>query len=126
MPTNRTLLGAALTMAMAALAVGALGILDDWVGDLGGLLWIAAGFWWSFAVGIAWGPGGNGMTGRIVGGIIGAAVVLVPSVGYAIVEQPDLAELRLPLLWALFTPLAFVQGLLSLPVGARVRSSRSR
>ncbi len=126
MLTNRTFLGAVLTFAMTALAVGAIGILDDWVGDVGALLWISAGFWWSFLVGIAWGNGGNGRTGRIVGGVIGAAVVLVPGVGYAIVEKPDLAELQLPLLWALFTPLAFVQGVLSLPVGARVRKSRYR
>ena len=122
MLTNHTLPGVALTLALTALAVGAIGILDDWVGDLGAMLWIASGFWWPFIAGVAWGIRGNNRTGRIVGGLIGAAVVLLPGIGYAIVESPDLAELQLPLLWALFTPLAFAQGVITLPVGARVRN----
>ena len=121
MLTNHKPTGTALTFAMTALALVTIDILNDWVGDVGALLWIASGFWWPFLVGIAWGHTGGGKVERFAGGIVGAAIVLVPGVGYAIFEQPDLAELHLPLLWTLFTPLAFAQGALSLPMGVRVR-----
>jgi len=122
MLTKRTVFGTTLTLAMTALAVGAIDILNAWIGDLGAMLWIAAGFWWPFAAGIVWGSGGNGTTGRITGGIIGGSIVLVPGICYVVIVRPDLAELQLPLLWALFTPLACAQGALTLPVGARVKN----
>lgn len=122
MLTKRTLFGTTITFAMTALAVVSIDILNDWIGDLGAMLWIASGFFWPFATGVAWGIRGNNRTGRVVGGFIGIAIVLLPGIGYAIVESPDLAELQLPLLWALFTPLAFAQGMITLPVGARVRN----
>lgn len=122
MLTKRTLLSTTITFAMTALAVGSIDLLNDWIGDLGAMLWIASGFFWPFAAGVAWGIGGNNRNGRIVGGFIGTAVVLLPGIGYSIVKSPDLAELQLPLLWALFTPLAFAQGMITLPVGARVRN----
>ena len=126
MLTKRTVWGSLAVLAMTAAGIVSIDVLDDWVGDWGTPLWIASGFFFPFVAGIAWGAGGLGVRGRLAGAVGGAAVVLAPSVGYALVEGPDLAELRLPLLWALFTPLAMAQGAIALPVGASARGGARR
>jgi len=104
---------------MGALAVGSITILDEWVSDVGALVWILGAFWFPFLAGLALGsPRAKGPSGRAIGAAIGASVVLVPTIGYALVGRPDLAELQLPLLWALFTPLAMAQGAMAIPVAA--------
>ena len=108
-------------VAMAAAAVVVLSLLDDWVGDWGALFWIIAGFMVPFAAGLAWGAGAAGRRAVAVGAAVGALVVLGPGIGYALVSDADLAALRLPLLWAVFTPLAMAQGAIGLPVGASGR-----
>jgi uncharacterized membrane protein len=118
--TQRRILGTLAVAVMAALALGTVDILNDWIGDWGTPLWIAGAFFIPFVVGIAWGAGGLGTAGRVAGALVGAAVVLAPGLGYAIIEDPDLTAQRLPMLWALFTPLAMAQGAITLPVGASV------
>ena len=119
--TRRQLVGSVGVLGMGALAVGSAKVLDGWIGDWGALLWIAAAFFVPYLVGIALGPRGAGTQGRLIGALTGALVVAVPTLGYALVQQPDLAELELPLLWALFTPLSLAQGAIAMPVGATVR-----
>jgi hypothetical protein len=107
---------------MGALAVGTLTILDDWVGDITAFLWVLGGFWFPFLSGLLLGPLAKRPTGRAIGAAIGAVVVLLPSVSYVIIKNPDINELRLPLLWALFVPLALAQGAMAIPVAARGKS----
>lgn len=109
---------------MAALAVGSANVLDEWIGDLGALLWIAGAFFIPYLTGIALRQRAAGNQGRVVGALVGAGTVVLPTVGYALVTQPDLAEIQLPLLWALFTPLSLAQGAIAMPVGATVRKSK--
>lgn len=103
---------------MGALAVGSITILDEWVSDVGALVWILGAFWFPFIAGLALGPRAKGTSGRAIGAAIGASVVLIPTIGYVLVARPDLAELQLPLLWTLFTPLAMAQGAMAIPVAA--------
>jgi uncharacterized membrane protein len=123
--TKRQLVASVGVLGMAALAVGAAKVLDEWIGDLGAMLWIAGAFFIPYLVGIALGPRGAGRQGRLIGALIGALVVAAPTVGYALVQQPDLAALELPLLWALFIPLSLAQGAIAMPVGATVRRAAS-
>ena len=116
--TQRQALGSVGVVAMGALAVGSISILDEWVGDIGALLWILGAFWFPFLAGLALGSRAKGTSGRAIGAAIGASVVLIPTIGYALVERPDLAGLQLPLLWTLFTPLAMAQGAVAIPVAA--------
>ena len=120
--TKNTVWGSLLVLAMAGAGVVSLDIMNDWVGDWGALLWICGAFFFPFVAGLALGRAGVGRRGRAIGAVIGAAVVLVPSIGYAVTAAPDVAELRLPLLWAVFGPLAAVQGAIALPVGTSARS----
>ena len=112
---------------MGAAGVTVVSLLDDWIGDWGAFLWLIAGFAGPFFAGIAWGAGATGRRAVAVGAAVGALVVLGPGLGYALVRDPDAAGLRLPLLWAVFTPLAMAQGAMALPVGgsARRRSAAS-
>ena len=121
-PSLRQAIGSVAVVAMGALAVGSLGILNDWVGDLGAFLWVCAGFFIPFVTGIALGNRAMGASGRAMGAVIGAVIVLLPTIGYALIQKPDLAELQLPLLWATFTPLALAQGAIAIPVAAKRRS----
>ena len=123
MVSKRTGLGTLAVVSMTGLAVVATDVLNDWVGDWGTPLWISAGFFFPFVAGLAWGTGGRGTRGLIVGALIGALVVLAPGIGYALIEETDLSAQRLPLLWALFTPLAMAQGVIALPVGTNARSA---
>ena len=108
-------------VAMGAAGVAVVSLLDDWIGDWGALLWLIAAFASPFFAGLAWGAGATGRRAVVVGAAVGAAVVLVPGLGYAAVRDADIAELRLPLLWAVFTPLAMAQGAIALPVGGSAR-----
>ena len=119
--TPRVIWGTVTVAAMVAAAVVALDLLADWVGDVGAPLWISAGFFFPFIAGIAVGPWGNSPAGRAVGAVVGAGVVLLPSVVYVLAQEPDLSAMRLPLLWAVFTPLAGMQGAIGMPVGASAR-----
>jgi hypothetical protein len=111
--------------AMVAAALVALDILTDWVGDYGAPLWISAGFFFPFIAGIAIGPWAGTPAGRAAGAVIGAAFVLVPGAIYVLVQDPDLSAMRLPLLWAVLTPLAAAQGAIGIPVAARARRRAS-
>jgi len=119
--TPRVIWGTVTVAAMVAAAVVALDLLADWVGDVGAPLWISAGFFFPFIAGIAVGPWGNSPAGRAVGAVVGAGVVLLPSVVYVLAQEPDLSVMRLPLLLAVFTPLAGMQGAIGMPVGASAR-----
>ena len=120
--SKRTLWGTLGVLAMIGLGAPAIDILNDWVGDWGTPFWIGCGFFVPFLAGVVWGAKGYSTPGRVAGAVVGAAVVLVPAFIYVLVSDPDLAETRLPLLWALFTPLAMAQGALGLPVGASTRA----
>jgi hypothetical protein len=121
--TRRQLLGSVGVLGMAALAAGSAKVLDEWIGDLGAMLWIAGAFFIPYLTGIALRQRGAGNQGRMIGALVGAATVVLPTVGYALVIQPDLAEIQMPLLWSLFTPLSLAQGAIAMPVGATVRRS---
>ena len=118
---KRTMWGTLGVVAMGTAAVAVVSLLDEWVGDWGAFLWLIAAFVGPFAAGIAWGAGARGRRAVVAGAAVGALVVLGPGLGYALVRDPDLAELRLPLLWAVFTPLAMAQGAIALPVGGSAR-----
>jgi len=122
-PTQRQALGTLGAIAMGALAVGSLTILDDWVGSIVAMFWILGGFWFPFLSGLVLGPRAKRPSGRAIGAAIGAVVVLLPSLSYVLIASPDIAELRLPLLWALFVPLALAQGAMAIPVAARGKHS---
>ncbi len=119
--TKRTAWGTVGAGTMAAASVAVLSLLDDWVGDWGALVWILAAFLVPFVAGIAWGAGASGRRAVVAGAAVGALVVLAPGLGYVLVSDPDFAGLRLPLLWAVFTPLAMAQGAIALPVGGSAR-----
>ena len=119
--TKRTLWGTLGVVAMGAAGVASLSLLDEWVGDWGASLWLVGAFMMPFLTGIAWGGGATGRRAVAAGAAVGALVVLAPGLGYALVRGPDLAELRLPLLWAVFTPLAMAQGAITLPIGGSAR-----
>ena len=123
--TRRTVWGTLAVVAMGATGLAAVTLLDDWLGDWGAALWVVAAFLSPFLAGIAWGPGAAGRRAVAAGAVVGALVVLVPGIGYALVRDVDIAELRLPLLWAVFTPLAAAQGAMALPVGGRTRRRRT-
>ncbi len=123
--STRIIGGSALVAVMTAAAAVSLTVMDDWIGDWGAALWVCSGFFFPFMAGIAWGPGGGSAKGRVVGALLGALVVLAPGIGYALARDPDLAELRLPLLWSVFAPLAMAQGAITLPVGASARKRRA-
>ena len=106
--TRNTIWGSLLVLAMAGAGVVSLDIMNDWVGDWGALLWICGAFFFPFVTGLALGRSGVGRRGRAIGAVIGAAVVLVPSIGYAVAAAPDIAELRFA------------------PAVGRVRAPRSR
>ncbi len=118
------MLGTFGVMAMTAMAMGAVGVLDDWIGDLGALLWVAGAYFIPYLMGIALNQHAIGSQGRLIGALTGALVVVAPTVGYAMVMQPDLAEIQMPLLWAFFTPLSLAQGAIAMPVGATVRGRK--
>ena len=125
MVSSRTVWGTLTVVTMAAVGVPVISILAEWVSDWGALLWICAAFFFPFITGVAWGPGGLGKRGRVAGALIGGALALAPGLGYAAIRDVDLTALRLPLLWALFTPLAMAQGTISLPVGAGARRRKA-
>lgn len=107
---------------MGVLAIGSIDALNDWIGDVGALLWICAGYWFPFIIGIALGGIGAGLRGRIIGALTAAAFVLVPTLGYVVVESPDVNDIGLPMIWALFVPLSMAMGAIAMPVGASVRA----
>ena len=119
--TKRTVWGTLGVVAMGAAGVVVVSLLDDWVGDWGAVVWLVGAFVGPFFTGIAWGAGARGRRAVVVGAAVGALVVLAPGLGYALAGDADLAELRLPLLWAVFTPLAMAQGAIALPVGGSAR-----
>ena len=106
---------------MGAAGIAVVSLLDDWIGDWGALLWLIAAFAMPFFAGIAWGAGATGRRAVVAGAAAGAAVALVPGLAYALIRDPDITALRLPLLWAMFTPLAMAQGAMALPVGGSAR-----
>lgn len=119
--TGRQWLGTGGVIILTGLAVAAMGVADAWVGDLVAMLWMVGTFLTPWLVGIALVQHGSGLQGRLIGAATSASVVLIPSVTYAIIQQPDFAEIELPLLWATFTPLSLALGAIATPVGARVR-----
>ena len=108
---------------MGALALVAIDGLNDWIGDVGALLWISAGYFFPFLSGIAVGPAASGLPGRIAGALVGALVVVAPIVGYLLVKDQRAFAISVPLT---FIPLALAQGAIAMPVGVAVRSRRSR
>lgn len=121
-PSRQQLAGTVVVLIMGALAIASIDALNEWVGDVGALLWICAGYWFPFIFGIALGPMGAGLRGRVIGALTAAGFVIVPTVGYVLVERPDLSETGLPTIWALLIPLALAQGAIAMPVGASVRA----
>ena len=119
-------------MAVATGAVAAIAAfeLDDWLGDWVGSLWLLGPFAAAFIAGIAWGGGATGKRGAILGAVVGAAVVLVPSGGYLLYVEAvgrdlgaEVSDLDLPRLWLAFFPVAMVFGSLGAPMGSAVRTS---
>lgn len=123
--TRRQSLGSLGAVAMTALAMGSVKVLDEWIGGLATMLWITGAFLMPYPIGIGLRQRAAGNQGRLIGALVGVAIALVPTVGYALVAQPDLAEMQMPLLWALFTPLSIAQGAIALPVGSTVRKSKA-
>ena len=119
--TKRTVWGTLGVVAMGAAGVVVVSLLDDWVGDWGAVVWLVGAFVGPFFAGIAWGAGARGRRAVAAGAAVGALVVLAPGLGFALAGDANLAEHRLPLLWAVFTPLAMAQGAIALPVGGSAR-----
>jgi hypothetical protein len=109
---------------MAVLAVATVQALDSWIGDIGAMLWLVGAFFIPYLIGIALRQRAGGVQGRLIGALVGGATVVLPTTGYVLVMQPDLAEVQMSLIWALFIPLAFAQGALAIHVGGTVRKSR--
>jgi hypothetical protein len=111
---------------MTVVAVATVQALDGWIGDLGAMLWLVGAFLIPYLTGIALRQRADGVQGRLIGALVGGAIVVLPTTGYALVMQPDLAEIQMPLIWALFIPLAFAQGAIAVHVGGTVRKSKER
>ena len=121
--TRGQIKGTAVVLVMGILALIAIDGLNDWVGDVGALLWISAGYFFPFVSGIAIGAAASGIQGRIGGSTVGGLVVILPIAVYLIVRDERAFTLSVPLS---FIPLALAQGAIAMPVGASVRSRRSR
>ena len=107
--------------AMAASAVGALSVLEDWLGDWLGPVWVLSGFFVPFVLGIALGGIHLGRGWAAAGALAGGAVVGVPAALYFAINDRDLSAFNLPLLWGTFVPLAMASGAISMPVGVTAR-----
>ncbi len=128
-----TAMRVALVSAMATAAYVSLVILDDWVGNWVGPVWLLMGFFVPFFGGIALGAIARGSRGFVAGALLGALTVALPSIGYVVGVAlsgdgltGSLDELDLPQLWAVFVPLAMAEGALVLPMGVTVRTDRRR
>lgn len=110
---------------MTALAIGAFGIVDDWLGDIVALLWEVVAFLTPWLLGIALGPRALGTQGRVIGALTGALIVVVPTLIYVLAQPSVAAEQDIPLLLAFFVPLSLAQGAIAMPVGGTVLRSRS-
>jgi hypothetical protein len=121
---RRQVVGTVGTLGLTALAIGAMGVAEAWLGDLVAFLWMVATFLTPWLIGIALGAHGVGTQGRLIGAAISALVVVAPAGIYALAASPDLDEIQLPLLWAYFVPLALALGAIALPVGARVLDAK--
>jgi hypothetical protein len=111
---------------MAVMAVGTVQALDAWIGDLGAMLWLAGAFFIPYLAGIALGQRAGGGQGRLIGALVGGTTVVLPTAGYVLVVRPDLVEIQMALIWALFTPLALAQGAIAIQVGSTVRKSKAK
>ena len=118
----------ALVAVMGVAAYITLRLLDDWVGNWTGPVWLLSTFLFPYLIGIALGPLATGVRGPLIGAVAGALVVAVPSAGYLIGVAASgegvagrVDDLDLPQLWAVFTVVSVGMGTLALQMGSGVR-----
>lgn len=112
-------------VAMALATVVVVTALDDWIGDLGALLWVCACFFIPFIAGIAWGMSGLGVRGRLAGALLGGTIALVPSLTLPLAGVGPMNDgATVSIVLVVFTCLGMAQGAIALPVGASARKKR--
>jgi hypothetical protein len=117
-----------LVSVMGVAAYITLRLLDDWVGNWTGPVWLLSTFLFSYLIGIALGSLATGARGLWIGAFCGSLVVAVPSAGYLLSVAASgegigsrVDDLDLPQLWAAFAVVSAGMGALALHMGARVR-----
>ena len=122
------LLRSALVLATAGVGAIAAGVVNDWIGDWVGALWLIGPFTGSFFAGMGAGPVLHGARSVMVGAVVGMAIVVLPSVGFLLASVGSgqeasavIADHDLWRLWGFFTPLGAVQGALFWPLGITSR-----
>ena len=117
---RQQLVGSVGTLALTGLAIGAMGLIDEWLGDVVALLWLVGVFLFPWLAGMGLRQRAAGLQGRIGGAFVSALVVAIPMVATLLIQDPDLDAIQLPLLLALFVPLSLALGAIAMPVGGTV------
>ena len=132
----RQVMQAVVALAMGGLAIVAVMVLDDWLGDWVGPVWLLSPFIAAFVAELALGRRATGTRGIVIGVAIGVSVVALPSAGYVLAEAATgtdvndlITELELVRLWAVFLPLGALEGglwgSLGASAGVHLRERRS-
>ena len=115
-------------VALGLAAIASLDALRDWLGDWAALLWTCATMFLPWVAGIAIGRRiGVNAGAKLAGAAIGIIIVIAPLYAFAAMPLRDVPDGAA--WWTLagvFTALGAVMGGMSLPVGVRVRGSRTR
>ena len=124
------------TLAVRSVAIAVLGLatlvslaaLRDWLGDWAALLWTCGTMFCPWVVGMAVGRRmGVDASAKLTGAALGIIVVAAPLYAFAAMPLRDVpTNGDWWLLVGAFAALGAVLGGMALPVGVRVRSSRSR
>ncbi len=116
---------ALLVFATAGIAAATALVLEEWLGDWVGPVWLLSPFLAAFLIEMALGRRAAGRRGIIIGAVVGVIVVAGPSVGYPLAVASGgeelmtvIDDLDLALLWGLFIPLGALEGGLWGPMGA--------
>jgi len=112
----------------AASAFVALAVLDDWVGNWVGPVWLLCTYLLPFLLGVGLGAAAPGMRGVLAGGVAGGAMVGVPLLFLALVSDleslEETGDQALAILAVSLISLAVVMGALGLSMGVAVRLRR--
>ena len=126
--SENQILRSVLVLATAGVGVMAVGVVDGWLGDWVGALWLIGPFTGAFFAGMGIGPVVHGARGVAVGAVVGIVIVVLPSVGFLLASvgggqeaSAVIADHDLCRLWGFFIPLGAMQGALFWPLGITSR-----
>lgn len=119
--TRRHMASAVVVALMAAATFVVLDNAEAWAGDWVGPVWVLSGFFVPFVAGISVGGAAQGTAGKLAGGLLGVAVVVLPGLVYLGTGERGYAEHDMGVFYAAFVPLAVVEGAITMPVGVAAR-----